>query len=137
MASDRSWSGILAVASLPALVQAGANLLVLPASLIAVGGIVLGLRAMGRSSDAALTPMGVALVASGIVAVANVLTGDPLLAGSGLAAATLLGLSWGRLQRGRRAEHAAWAERFGQAQERNRELSRRRDARFERPPTDR
>lgn len=136
MASDRTWIGGWAVASVPALVLSGSNLLVLPAALIALGGVGLGLRALRRSSDAAATPLGVALLATGVVAIANVMTGDPLLAGSGIAAVALLSLSWGRLLRGRSAEHAVWAERFKQAQERDRELSRRRDARFEQAPRD-
>lgn len=136
MASDRRWLGAWAAASVPGLVIGGMNLLVLPATFIALGGVVLCLTGLRRSSDAAATPLGVALLASGVVAVANVMTGDLLLAASGIASVALLSLSWGRLLRGRRAEHAAWAERFGQAQERDREMSRRRDARFERPPPD-
>ena len=121
-------------AAVPALAVAGSNLLVLPATLIGLGGIGLALRGLRRSSESAAMPLGVALVATTVVALAAVMSGEVVVALSGPVAAAFLGLAHARLLRARRAEHAAWAERFGRTMERDRELQRRHDARLTGPP---
>lgn len=110
------------------LLVAGTNLLVLPAAVVALGAVVVEGSTLRRSAEAALLPAGVALVAGGVVAVANLLSGDPLLGGAGVVAFVLLTAGWVTLQRARSDEHAAWADGFAGLVARDRRLHARRDA---------
>ena len=134
MRGDRAGVALWSLLAVPALAVAGSSLLVLPATLIGLGGIGLALHGLRRSPDSAAMPLGVALAATTVVALAAVISGDVAVTLSGVVAVAFLGLAHARLLRARRAEHAAWAERFGRTMERDRELQRRRDARLTRPP---
>ena len=82
---------LAAVVTSLALLPQGASVLAIPATLVGIGGAVLGLRRVGRTPSEAELPLGVALVASLLTGWLSLLTG---VRGLLLAALLATGSAW-------------------------------------------